>query len=639
MWSDNETIRDLVNFSHVADIAAERIVGAMGEPLSVGISGDWGVGKSSMMKLLRTSLGKHTDVEFRFVEFNAWLYQNYDDARAALMEAIAAAVVEQAVAKKDSLSETALKHARSLFGRVKKLRLLGLIGSTAIDIYSGGHLTPFLAAGMGTVTGLLDGEVTGEDLKKAEKLATDTYEGGKKLVGDKKPDAAPEPEEADSPRKAIQAFRDDLEATLTELGVTLVVLIDDLDRCLPKTAIATLESMRLFLFLKHTAFVIAADEGMIRQAVRSHFENATLDDDLVTNYFDKLIQLPIRVPALGTQEVRAYLMMLFVDAEPDLDGTVKDSVREAVCKRLAQSWTGARVDKAFVSDAIKNCPPNAECPSGLLNRLALAERIAPILTTSPKIRGNPRLIKRFLNTLSMRTSMARIQSVTVDEEVLVKLLLFERCGDKDAYAELLRAVNESEDGYAAFLGDMERRARGDDTAPDLEKPWNEAFHMNWLTLDPPLADKDLRGALYVGRESHPIISRADELSSEAMEVLDMLLKLNSASPIVSDEIAKLSNPEIGRITDKIIVRARNEVSWGTPPILNALQALAAASTTSARAVVAFFSEVPSSQIKASIVPRLAALVWGQEVLTAFHKRGDLAVPAKNAVTKSMKGEK
>lgn len=638
MWSDNETVRDLVNFSHVADIAAERIVGAKGEPLSVGISGDWGVGKSSMMKLLRTSLGQHEGVEFRFVEFNAWLYQNYDDARAALMEAIAAAVVEQAVAKKDTLSEKALKHARSLFGRVKKLRVLGLIGSTAIDIYSGGHLTPFLAAGMGTVTGLLDGEVSGADLKNAQKLATDSYGGAKKLVADKKPDEEAEPEEVDSPRKAIQAFRDDLEATLTELGITLVVLIDDLDRCLPRTAIATLESMRLFLFLKQTAFVIAADEGMIRQAVRSHFDNANLDDDLVTNYFDKLIQLPIRVPALGTQEVRAYLMMLFVDADTDLGTSVKDEVREAVCKRLAQSWTGVRVDKAFVCETIKSCPPKKECPSGLLNRLALAERIAPILTTSPKIRGNPRLIKRFLNTLSMRSSMARIQSVTVDDEVLVKLLLFERCGDKDAYADLLRAVNESEDGCAAFLGDMERRARGDETAPELEKPWNEAFHMNWLAMDPALADKDLRGALYVGRESHPIISRADELSSEAMEVLDMLLKLNSASPIVSAEIVKLSNPEIGRITDKIIVRAKNETSWGTPAILNALQALAAASPNSTRAIVAFFSEVPSSQIKPAIVPRLGTLAWGQEVLIAFQKRGDLGKSAQNAVTSALKGE-
>ena len=73
MWSDNETVRDLVNFSHVAEIAAERIIGARGEPLSIGISGDWGVGKSSMMKLLRISLDGRTDLNVRFVEFNAWL--------------------------------------------------------------------------------------------------------------------------------------------------------------------------------------------------------------------------------------------------------------------------------------------------------------------------------------------------------------------------------------------------------------------------------------------------------------------------------------------------------------------------------------------------------------------------------------
>lgn len=68
--------------------------------------------------------------------------------------------------------------------------------------------------------------------------------------------------------------------------MTLVVLIDDLDRCLPETTISTLEAIRLFLFLKNTAFVIAADNDMIKHAVRRHFEGVE-DDLLVTNYFDK----------------------------------------------------------------------------------------------------------------------------------------------------------------------------------------------------------------------------------------------------------------------------------------------------------------------------------------------------------------
>jgi len=580
-----------------------------------------------MMKLLRTSLEAREDVDIRFVEFNAWLYQSYDDARAALMETITATVVEQAVEKKDTLSATARKRAASLFGRVKKLRLLGIAGSALFDYMTQGQITPWVAGGMATMGGLFDGNVTGDDLKKVKELAVDGVKKGDQFLGEKKPEekAEAEPAEMETPRKAIQAFRDDLEATLAELNITLVVLIDDLDRCLPKTAIATLEAMRLFLFLKHTAFVIAADEGMIRQAVRTHFDDVALNDDLVTNYFDKLIQLPIRVPPLGTHEVRAYLMMLFIDDEASLDAGQKEAIRVAACLRLGETWKGERVDKVFVSSLVPNCP------SGLLNRLALAERIAPILTTSPNVRGNPRLIKRFLNTLSMRTSMARIQKVTVDEEVLVKLLLFERCGDKDAYAEMLRAVNESEDGHPDFLADMEARSRGDETKPPLEKSWNDAFHSNWLSLDPALAGRDLRGALYVGRESHPIISRADELSSDALEVLDMLLRMNSSSTTVDAEVARLTNPEIGRITDKILSKAKQETAWGTPAILNAMQSLAGASPSAEASVVAFLSEIPSSQIKASIVPRINQTDWGKDVLTGFLSRGDLTPQTRRAI--------
>ncbi len=47
----------------------------------------------------------------------------------------------------------------------------------------------------------------------------------------------------------------------------LIVLVDDLDRCLPETAIETLEAIRLFVMLPRTAFVIGADEAMIRYAV------------------------------------------------------------------------------------------------------------------------------------------------------------------------------------------------------------------------------------------------------------------------------------------------------------------------------------------------------------------------------------
>ncbi len=163
---------------------------------------------------------------------------------------------------------------------------------------------------------------SGVDAKLIEDVGTkagEVAEAGKGLLN---------PAEQTSPPKEIQALRDNFEETLEELGVTLVVLIDDLDRCLPETTISTLEAIRLFLFLKNTAFVIAADNDMIKHAVKRHFEGVP-DDKLITNYFDKLIQVPIRVPPLGTQEVRAYMVMLFVD-NSELTPDIKETIRQGI---------------------------------------------------------------------------------------------------------------------------------------------------------------------------------------------------------------------------------------------------------------------------------------------------------------------
>ena len=44
MWPDNETERDFLNFSGVSDTVAEIVVQARGRPISIGVSGAWGIG-------------------------------------------------------------------------------------------------------------------------------------------------------------------------------------------------------------------------------------------------------------------------------------------------------------------------------------------------------------------------------------------------------------------------------------------------------------------------------------------------------------------------------------------------------------------------------------------------------------------
>ena len=63
---------------------------------------------------------------------------------------------------------------------------------------------------------------------------------------------------------------------------------------------------------EEAAALIPSEDQLILGQSRSISGN--IEDDLVVNYFDKLIQIPIRVPPLGTQEVRAYMMLLFIEA-------------------------------------------------------------------------------------------------------------------------------------------------------------------------------------------------------------------------------------------------------------------------------------------------------------------------------------
>jgi predicted KAP-like P-loop ATPase len=564
-----------------------------------------------MIKLTEASLAAREraegDREFVFVEFNAWLYQGYDDARAALMDVIATKLEEEA--KKRA---TALDKVKDLLKRVKWLRAAKLVGGSAASLAFGlppiGLIGEMWSLGERAISGGADQKLIGDAQKAAGEAAKET--GG--LLGER---------EETSPPKEIHALRKAFEETLEELGITLVVLIDDLDRCLPPTTISTLEAIRLFLFLKNTAFVIAADTDMIKFAVRKHFEGVS-DDLLATNYFDKLIQVPIRVPALGTQEVRAYMMLLFVE-NSELPDEAKETIRAGVCGQLRQTWQGKRVDRAFVQTLYDAFPDD------LIGKLDTADRLAPLMTGATGISGNPRLIKRFLNALAIRMTISKAQGVGVDEAVLAKLLLFERLGDPKAYSELIAAVSANDSGKPVFMAEWEAAAvAGKD--PNLQTPWTDPFVLEWLSLPPSLSDLDLRGALYVGREHAPLITPQDRLSSEAAELLTALLEHPDMAGSLKDRLVRMARAETTVMMDRLLDRARQEQEWGVPPILEACMTLADADPVQGARLAAFLQERPAAQIQPNIVPKIADQPWAKSVIQAW-EGGDVSRPVKNAI--------
>ena len=178
------------------------------------------------------------------------------------------------------------------------------------------------------------------------------------------------------------------------------------------------------------------------------------------------------------------MMMLFVE-NSDLTPCDKEQIRQRVCAQLAQTWRGMRVDRAFMQKIHDNLP------NDLIGQLDTADRLAPLMTTTSQIGGNPRLIKRFLNALSIRMTISNAHGVGVDEAVLAKMLLFERCAMPAAYNELAKHVNDDDEGKPRFLDPWEQGALTGETV-DVKEPWDDPFIGEWLTVAPRLADIDMR---------------------------------------------------------------------------------------------------------------------------------------------------
>ncbi len=610
MWTDNETDVDYLNFSGVAETVAELVEQANARPISIGISGAWGVGKSSMIRLVQRELeGRDPQrKKFLFVTFNAWLYQGYDDARAALMDVIGGALQREAEDRKTGIDKTKEFLKRVRWSRVVKFT--AAVGAVAAGLPP---LT-LVDAGLDAAKKLLAGTSASSDVNKLEGAARDVDGVSRAFLS---------PKEEYSPPQEINALRESFEAALKELQVTLIVLIDDLDRCLPETTISTLEAIRLFLFLPRTAFVLAADDQMIRHAVKRHFNG--IDDELVTNYFDKLIQIAIRVPPLGTTEVRAYMMLLYVETS-SLDVPVREKIRQATISQLRQSWQGKRVNLAFVQGLGESLPPE------LLTRLESADRLATIMAGASRIQGNPRLIKRFLNMLAIRMAIARAHGVTVDESIVTKLLLLERCAPPKAFSDLASDVMKSVDGRADSLQTYEEAIRSDKAA-ELPAPWNESFLQEWLALSPQLATEDLRGVLYISREHAPLITPEDRLSPAAAAVLEGLQDnpAMAGTATMKPRIADLAPPDRATIMQSLLLRARQERAWGAPDILTACLAIADADAAQAERLAAFLIQIPAAQLQPSIVPKVSGRLWTERVYSAWKNADGVSKPMKAAI--------
>jgi len=402
--ADNETRVDLLNNEAIATTIITLLRERPAQPVTVGVHGDWGAGKSSILEMIEGGLDG--DGDFLCLKFNGWRFQGFEDAKIALIEGIVTGLVE-----KRPVATKAAAVVKDVFRRIDWLKVARHAGGLALTAFTGIPTPEQIKA----ILGGLESMVADPTKLATKENLEATIEGVKSLMKD-------HPGTKSAP-KEIAEFRKAFDQLLKEAGIKrLVVLIDDLDRCLPDTAIETLEAIRLFVFTAHTAFVVAADEAMIEYAVRKHFPelpDTTGPRDYARNYLEKLIQVPFRIPALGETETRIYVTLLLIGAQLDDDGGYTKLIA-AARERLRRPWASSSLDFAAIKSAL------GEKAADVQNAQILSDQIGPILAAGAK--GNPRQIKRFLNTLLLRqrTAQARGFGADVKLPVLAKLMLAER---------------------------------------------------------------------------------------------------------------------------------------------------------------------------------------------------------------------
>lgn len=621
MWHDNETTVDYLNFGVVADACAKLLQQAKGEPISVGVSGGWGAGKSSLVRMVAKRLEALQEPEqntYVVVTFNPWLYQDFDSARSALLQLVGDEVLLRA--KKD---EKLLKKAKRLLKRINVLRLVQLGGEAAATYFTG---VPVGLVG----EALQKFGVIGQDEDDEDEDGDEEEDNKKKGKGDD--DKLLKPAEPISLPGEIHAFRNALEKMLDELKITLVVFVDDLDRCLPKTAISTLESIRLLLFIKRSAFVVAADNDFIKGAVRVHFAGTGIKDEVATNYFDKLIQVPLQVPRLGVNEAKAYLALLLMQRAVE-DGKYKQELFDrslaAVSARLRDAWRGDAVTLEFLQTQVD--PGDAH----MVALMELAEGLAPLLTTRLAMDGNPRLMKRFLNTVFLRASLAEPQGIQLDLKALAKWHLVERCAPTLATALANLVTSESDGRVEALRLAEEANAEGKDVAAPFDN--DEPFVHEWLGLEPALGELDLRPLLHLSRDTDTRDFGSDDMNAAGRELRDALAVATGRNQQLTEAINKAGMLQARIAMSRAWSLRAPKRTWRIASDVVVLVEVCSVFPQLGPDAVGLLSKAPVASVGVGLVPSLYAQEWARAVLDDWTQSPDVDQRVKRAIENAKRG--
>jgi hypothetical protein len=557
-WDDNPSLIDLLGFDAVVEPIEEAIGAPHLDPLTIGVQSPWGGGKSTVLNLLDDRLSG--DKRYVVIRTEPWQYDDQEDFRQILI-----AEVLDALGNYFSDNATVKAKVGDLLRRVAWKRIA-------------------LAVGKGAVTMSWNPDELLEAFTLKERSSPDSMSG--------------------------------FHASFTELldqlpGIDRVVLlIDDLDRCLPPAVMGTLEAIKLFLSAEKMVFVLAADQDMIRDAVAAHLVGTNRSEAFARRYLEKIVQLPVSLPRLSEADAETYIGLLFAHRQAPDDTAFRAVVDHASSRRR----TNLSPPLAGWSDAMWR--PSDET-------LRLASQLAQGLTADTL--SSPRQIKRFLNAYGVRGAIASARDVSIPPSILIKMLLLE--DQHRAAFERLAAVPVGE--RQAFVQGWEDWSHGRSDAPP---EGIEELTRDWARADPSLAGYDLTSYMRLaatlvntslgGSVSDEVLTLVQDLLDESSESVQLAALTRLGELAEADQASALTVLfESARRVEDLNAMLVMAIRWAkeTP-------ALADRVAVGIRENMARLTTAVPAELQACGLPVLAALV--PEIAQSTSAQGDVIEAAR-----------
>jgi KAP-like P-loop domain-containing protein len=258
---------DQLGFRDVAARIARSVVDqATEDGLVIGIDGQWGSGKSSLLFLLSDELEKLPEVQRPTVlKFNPWLVGDRDALLSSLFGDLAKAIDRAQLSKGDATGVTNTKIAETA-------ALVRQFGARLTRI---GEAVEFA------------GEVS--QFKSVTWIGKGLRALNRSLSGDQD-------------QRSLSDLKEKLINELRELGHRFVITIDDVDRLEPKEALEILRLVRSVADFPNIIYVLCYDREIVAHSVKKAAQVKS-----GSAFLEKIVQLTVMVPRPEPLQLRSWL--------------------------------------------------------------------------------------------------------------------------------------------------------------------------------------------------------------------------------------------------------------------------------------------------------------------------------------------